>query len=86
MGHDPIWVRGRCWVAMESPQTTQPPDPRRERALAHPLRVRILERLRRRPATPEELAAELEVSVDVIAYHQRVLSRAGCLPPDDASG
>ena len=71
---------------MESPQTTRPPDPRRERALAHPLRLRILETLNGRPADPEELADELYVSVDVIDYHLRVLSRASCLPPGDASG
>jgi DNA-binding transcriptional ArsR family regulator len=65
---------------METPHSPQPPDPQRERALAHPLRVRILETLRQRPATPEELAEELDVGVDVVTYHSRVLTRAGCLP------
>lgn len=74
---------------MDSPHAPQPPDPRRERALQHPLRLRIIETLRERPASEEELAAELDVDVAVVAYHSHVLTRAGYLPvspPASANG
>jgi DNA-binding transcriptional ArsR family regulator len=55
------------------------PDPRRERALAHPLRQRILATLGDEGASREDLAAKLDVSLDVVSYHAQVLSRCGCL-------
>jgi DNA-binding transcriptional ArsR family regulator len=48
-------------------------DPRLVKALAHPLRVRLLEILEARTASPSELAEELGVPVGNVAYHVRTL-------------
>jgi DNA-binding transcriptional ArsR family regulator len=47
------------------------------RALAHPLRMRILTMLDERPGTPALLAAALGASVNVVAYHVRRLHELG---------
>lgn len=49
------------------------------RALSHPLRVRILEILSERVASPSEVAEELGVEIGHVAYHTRTLDRCGCL-------
>src|SRR3954469_4187972 len=43
------------------------------KALAHPLRARILQRLGERVASPAELAVELDASLGVVSYHVRML-------------
>ncbi|HET7122442.1 MAG TPA: hypothetical protein VFI17_14465 [Solirubrobacterales bacterium] len=60
----------------ESPETI---DQRLVRALSHPLRVRILELLTDRIASPNVLASELESELTDVAYHTRALDRFGCL-------
>jgi hypothetical protein len=57
----------------------EPIDPRLVRALAHPLRIRILEVLTERVASPNALATELEMDLGDVAYHTRALDRCGCL-------
>ena len=52
-------------------------DPRLVKALAHPLRVRILSLLERRSATPKEMAQELGVPLENLAYHVRTLRGFG---------
>jgi DNA-binding transcriptional ArsR family regulator len=55
-------------------------DPRLIKALAHPLRVRILSILEERDmASPNELADELGVSLGVMSYHVRRLHALGFL-------
>jgi DNA-binding transcriptional ArsR family regulator len=54
-------------------------DQRLVRALAHPLRVRILEELHRRDASPNELVEVLRSPLGNVAYHVRVLERCGCV-------
>jgi predicted transcriptional regulator len=49
------------------------------RALSHPIRVEILETLRGRVASPNELSREMDRSVGVIAYHANTLVKCGCL-------
>jgi DNA-binding transcriptional ArsR family regulator len=49
-------------------------DPALAKALAHPLRTRILAALEDRTASPSELADELGVSIGVISYHVRRLA------------
>jgi DNA-binding transcriptional ArsR family regulator len=49
------------------------------KALAHPLRARILQRLAERVASPSELAAELGAPLGVIAYHVRMLRDYDCV-------
>ena len=48
-------------------------DPALAKALAHPLRTRILAGLEDRTASPSELAAELEAPLGVLSYHVRRL-------------
>jgi DNA-binding transcriptional ArsR family regulator len=55
-------------------------DPRLIKALAHPLRVRILSILEtRNMASPNEMADELGVSLGVMSYHVRRLHALGFL-------
>ncbi len=49
------------------------------RALAHPLRVEILQVLNEREASPNELMAMLEQPLGNVAYHARVLEKCGCI-------
>jgi DNA-binding transcriptional ArsR family regulator len=49
------------------------------KALSHPVRVRILEILNERVASPTELSRELELPVANISYHVGTLIRLGCL-------
>lgn len=54
-------------------------DPRYARALAHPLRVRILAILDERVASPAQIAPDLDANLGVVAYHVRTLERLGLL-------
>ena len=56
---------------------TEIDDPRLVKALAHPLRVRILGILERRSATPKELAEILDVPLENLSYHVRALRDFG---------
>lgn len=57
----------------------EPIDQRLVRALAHPLRVQILDILTERVASPNLLAEELDVGLTHVAYHTRALDKCGCL-------
>lgn len=48
-------------------------DPRLVKALAHPLRVSIMQELRERVASPSELADTLDVPLPNLSYHVRML-------------
>lgn len=52
-------------------------NPAQFKALGHPLRHRIVNVLRQRPAPLRELAAALDASKGTIDYHLRVLREAG---------
>lgn len=54
-------------------------DQRLVRALAHPLRIQILEVLTERVASPNLIAEELNTGLSHVAYHTRALDRCGCL-------
>jgi hypothetical protein len=54
-------------------------DQRLVRALAHPLRVQILDILTDRVASPNLISEELETGLTDVAYHTRALDRFGCL-------
>ena len=60
-------------------QQQEPIDQRLVRALAHPLRIQILEILTERVASPNLIAEELDTGVSHVAYHTRTLDRCGCL-------
>ena len=57
----------------------EPIDQRLVRALAHPVRIQILEVLSERVASPNMLAGELETGLSHVSYHTRALERCGCL-------
>jgi DNA-binding transcriptional ArsR family regulator len=52
-------------------------DPRLVKALAHPVRIKILGILEHRTATPKEVARELGLPVENVAYHFRTLKQFG---------
>lgn len=54
-------------------------DPTVAKALAHPLRTRLLTALEGRTASPSELAVELDVPLGVLSYHIRRLTALGFL-------
>src|SRR5215211_7810471 len=69
-----------------SPPSTHGPHPAREtseariaKALAHPLRARILQRLGERVASPGDLAVELGAPLGVVSYHVRMLRDYDCV-------
>src|SRR3954451_1019331 len=55
------------------------PEARIAKALAHPLRARILERLGEREASPGELADALGEPLGVVSYHVRMLREYHCV-------
>lgn len=61
------------------PKRPEAIDQRLVRALAHPLRVQILEVLTDRVASPNRLSEELETGLTHVAYHTRALDKCGCL-------
>ena len=54
-------------------------DQRIAKAFAHPLRVQILIILNERVASPNNLAKELGESLNLVAYHVRVLEKFECI-------
>ena len=63
------------------------PDTTSLRALAHPLRVRIVGILRRRgPSTASLLAQELGLNSGATSYHLRQLAGAGLIAEDSSRG
>jgi hypothetical protein len=62
-------------------QENRPPhiDQRLVRAMAHPVRIQILEILSERVASPNMIAVELDTGLSHVAYHTRTLDRCGCL-------
>jgi DNA-binding transcriptional ArsR family regulator len=70
------------------------PDADRERkatraellALSHPVRLRILERLREGPSTASRLARELGESSGSTSYHLRALARTGLIEEESRRG
>lgn len=54
-------------------------DPRLVKALAHPLRVRILGILENRVASPSEIAEEISAPLGNVSYHVRMLAEFGLI-------
>jgi hypothetical protein len=63
---------------MKEPRT-EAIDQRLVKALAHPLRVKILEILTERVASPTSVSAQLDTGLSDVAYHTRALDQCGCL-------
>lgn len=60
-------------------EKTEAIDQRLVRALAHPLRVQILEVLTERVASPNLISEQLDTGLTDVAYHTRALSQCGCI-------
>jgi DNA-binding transcriptional ArsR family regulator len=54
-------------------------DPRLVKALAHPLRIRILAILEDRVASPSEIADQLDAPLGNVSYHVRQLAELGLI-------
>jgi hypothetical protein len=54
-------------------------DQRLVKALAHPLRIKILEILTERIASPNRISGDLDTGLSHVAYHTRALDKCGCL-------
>lgn len=76
-------------------ETAWPPDPdrdvvldaRRLRAMAHPMRIKIVGLLRLHgPATATALAQRLGVNTGATSYHLRELAKAGMIEEDESRG
>jgi DNA-binding transcriptional ArsR family regulator len=52
-------------------------DPSMARAIAHPVRVKILSLLEQGDATPKYMAQQLELRLENLSYHVRALAKAG---------
>jgi DNA-binding transcriptional ArsR family regulator len=61
------------------PPITNIEDPRYVKALAHPLRIRILSLLEERDASPVQLAQQLDATLGTVAYHVRTLEKLGLI-------
>jgi DNA-binding transcriptional ArsR family regulator len=66
--------------------TTRTLTGREVRALAHPLRLRMMESLREEPATASILARRLNESSGATSYHLRELARHGFIEEDSERG
>lgn len=62
-----------------SEDVRHPIDQRLVRALAHPLRIKILEALNDHVASPNAIAEKLDAGLTGVAYHTRELDRLGAL-------
>ena len=72
---------------MKHPLTHHRLDARAMIAIAHPLRIRIRDRLRRQgPATATQLAKQFGESSGATSYHLRMLARHGLVEPDPDRG
>lgn len=67
--------------AAAGPRKRRPATVQETKALAHPMRVRILRLCLRRELTNKELAERLETSPGTVLYHVRQLVEAGLLLP-----
>jgi DNA-binding transcriptional ArsR family regulator len=62
-----------------APPITNIEDPRYVKALAHPLRIRLLALLEERDASPVQLAEHVDATLGTVAYHVRTLERLGLI-------
>jgi DNA-binding transcriptional ArsR family regulator len=54
-------------------------DIRLGKAMSHPVRIEILDRLRLQPASPVDLHGKLDLPLSNVSYHFKVLKELGCI-------
>jgi DNA-binding transcriptional ArsR family regulator len=64
---------------MATAQRSRRLDTKTAKALAHPLRQRILLELERGTASPNEISQALDEPLNLVAYHVRILREAKCI-------
>jgi len=64
---------------MPAAQRSRRVDTKMAKALAHPLRQRILLELERGVASPNEVSQALDEPLNLVAYHMRILREAKCV-------
>lgn len=64
---------------------TEIDDPRLVKALAHPLRVRILRVLEKQTASPSDIATRIGAPLGNVSYHVRALERVGLIELDSTA-
>lgn len=65
----------------QRPEFVEATSPQQHRALAHPMRQRLLIALGERPSTVSRLATELSTNKGNVAHHVKVLLDAGLVDP-----
>ena len=66
-------------TTVRGPRSEQDLETRMAKALAHPLRARVLALLNERVASPNELARELGEPLGNVSYHVKALLELGCI-------
>ena len=61
------------------PRSEQDSETRMAKALAHPLRAKVLTLLNERVASPNELSRELDEPLGNVSYHVKALLELGCI-------
>lgn len=61
------------------PRSEQDSETRMAKALAHPLRAKVLSLLNERVASPNELSRELNEPLGNVSYHVKALLELGCI-------
>ncbi|HEU4656088.1 MAG TPA: helix-turn-helix domain-containing protein [Capillimicrobium sp.] len=61
------------------PRSEQDLETRMAKALAHPLRAKVLSRLNEGVASPNELSRELDEPLGNVSYHVKALLELGCI-------
>ena len=76
----PTTIKGAAAVNADKAEPGREPfDERLAKAMAHPLRQRILEVLNRRVSSPREVAEELDEKLGDVGYHFRMLREYGVI-------
>ena len=81
-GSRPVYLTMPKTTEQSKKRSTRPSeelDARTVKALAHPLRHRILSRLNEKVASPKELADEFGEPLNRLSYHVRALENLGCI-------
>lgn len=67
------------WICAQMEPITDISDPGITKALAHPVRLQILRLLEHGLASPKELASRLDLPIQNVSYHVRILARLGMI-------
>lgn len=78
-GEDPAVTPSTPTTTVRIPRSEQDLETRMAKALAHPLRAKVLNRLNEGVASPNELSRELGEPLGNVSYHVKALLELGCI-------